>query len=114
MIAALGTFARSSVRPSESTQRRSSLEPEREPERRVAERLGDRVAERPAVLERHHQPGDRAAREPAAQDPEQERERHEQEEDEEERAEDLVERQCSTASRTFPSRSASRVAVPAA
>ena len=66
------------------------LQPEREPERRVAERVGDRVPQRRAVLERDHQPGDRASREPAAQDPEQERERHRGEEQDEQEAEDRV------------------------
>ena len=62
------------------------VEPEGELERGIAERLRDRVAQRHALSDRDDERGDRAARQPAAEDPEEERERHRGEEDEEERA----------------------------
>src|SRR5207244_1857634 len=47
----------------------SLVEPEGQLERRVAERLRDRVAQRDALADRDDEAADRAAREPAAQDP---------------------------------------------
>ena len=92
----------------ESTQRSLSLEPEREPERRVAERLGDRGAERPPVLERDHQPGDRAAGEPAPEDPEEERERHGCEEHEKIGPSDVVRARRERPRAAFAERAAGR------
>ena len=90
VIAAVGTCERSSVRPSRVDPASLALEPEREPERGVAERLRERGAEGPPALELDHQPGDRAAGEPAPQDPEQEGERDSREEEEEDRADHAV------------------------
>ena len=55
-------------------------------ERRVAEGDGDRFAQRGALPDGDDELGDRAAREPAAEDPEHERKRHRAEQDDEHRA----------------------------